>query len=375
MSNSKNNKLDIFKILLILLSISLFAVGGYRQLKDNVLEIDALGLTYIESLSSGVQRVAKLELEDNYDEDLIASLYEIASKLPSPNNSDSTYFKENPEICAIIEEYTNLFFEFKDAVINFRADGNRDLLFASSESHYDLSTSTTRAVSAYVNELSSFVDMLEDVLMVHVFLMGIVLIKILFNTLSELQKNKELSKDMFIDLSTGLYNRTKCQEILKNAVNPDKRRERAILIFDLNDLKKTNDSLGHRAGDSLIACFATQLKDATKIFSYEVFVGRYGGDEFMAYFSSVEEKDIKLYIEELNFLVTNLNETGSKPFKLSFAVGYSITTEDTKTLTMRELFDEADSDMYKNKIAMKEKKRLELKAQGIETDDIKDDRL
>lgn len=180
---------------------------------------------------------------------------------------------------------------------------------------------------------------------------------------------------MFIDLSTGLYNRSKCQEILKNPVTPNNSKERAVVIFDLNDLKKTNDSLGHRAGDQLISYFAEQVKKATKIFPYETFVGRYGGDEFMAFFDSVDVEDVESYIQEVDFLLNNFNETQNKPYKLSCAAGYSITTPETQSYTMRELFDRADANMYQNKLAMKEKKRQELIAQGIEVEEVVDDRL
>ena len=50
-------------------------------------------------------------------------------------------------------------------------------------------------------------------------------------------------------------------------------------MFDLNNLKEVNDTLGHAAGDSMIANFAHILR---KVVPEKDFVGRYGGDEFIA---------------------------------------------------------------------------------------------
>lgn len=51
------------------------------------------------------------------------------------------------------------------------------------------------------------------------------------------------------------------------------------MIFDLNDLKYTNDTLGHEAGNQMIKQFAHILSSQLPGMA---FVGRYGGDEFLA---------------------------------------------------------------------------------------------
>ena len=51
-----------------------------------------------------------------------------------------------------------------------------------------------------------------------------------------------------------------------------------MLFIDLDDLKTTNDTLGHEAGDDLLNAAATRLRQA--VGSMDV-VGRHGGDEFV----------------------------------------------------------------------------------------------
>lgn len=374
MKNVKSKKLNIFRILLIVCSMSFLGSGWFSSHQNNIFEIDSEGLAKIDTLSSGVQRVAKLELEGNIDNSLISLLNDISIELYS-RDVKSEYFAKNQEISTIVQQYVDDYNIFREAIIDFRSDKDRDLFFLASETHYEKSTKISIIITEYTENLSKSIKFLETISIINILIVASLLFKILIDTLSELKKSKEVSKDMYIDTSTGVYNRSKCQEVLKNFSTTDEFGDRAVLIFDLNDLKKTNDSLGHRAGDLLISSFANQLKEATKIFTFDVFIGRYGGDEFMIYFSYVEEKDVILYIDEINFLVDHFNDTANKPFKLSFAVGYSITTLETKEITTRELFDEADENMYKNKMAMKEKKKQELLAQGIVIDEAPDDRL
>lgn len=372
---SKNSKFDIFKILLVIIAISFAFICLYTMEQKNLLELDSEALVHIEYINSGVQRISKLELENSSDDSLITLIDATSYDLIPIDGKDSKYFIKSPEMLSIVSEVVSNWNAFRTAVMTFRIDSGRDALFLASETNYNFSTTAIKDLTTYIKDFSTLITTLETILVVHVAIMGIILLKILFNTISELQKNKELSKDMFIDLATGLYNRSKCQEVLKNPVTPNNTKERAVVIFDLNDLKKTNDSLGHRAGDQLISCFAEQVKKATKIFPYETFVGRYGGDEFMAFFDSVEVDDIEKYLKEVDRLLNEFNETQNKPYKLSCAAGYSITTAETKSLSMRDLFDSADANMYQNKLAMKEKKRQELKEQGIEESIVEDDRL
>ena len=57
------------------------------------------------------------------------------------------------------------------------------------------------------------------------------------------------------------------------------------MSFDLDGLKRVNDSAGHRAGDEVLACFATLLAMLCRA---EDLPGRLGGDEFCVLLPGVE---------------------------------------------------------------------------------------
>lgn len=378
MKNTKILKLDIFKVLLIFFTGLMVFVFITLINYDKTIYLNRDGVAKLEALSSNIQRLSKFELENNKDDNLINDVDIICIELTIVDDGEEQYFEKSDEIMAIVNDMVSDWNDFKEIVYDYRLDenGNRDMLFSASEQNYSKSSDRMKFINDHMNEYSAERDTIQNILVVNFICIALLLVKILMNTHKELEQNKKLSEGMFIDTATGIYNRSKCQEIMKTPpLLADNKKNRAVVIFDLNDLKKTNDSLGHRAGDELIFDFAQQVKNATNAFENDIFVGRYGGDEFVAFLDEIMEQDVLNYIEEVRNLMTKFNETENKGYNLSSAIGYGITTDDTKTMTVKELFDIADGDMYENKIAMKEKKRQELIAQGIEVPDEVDDRL
>ena len=141
---------------------------------------------------------------------------------------------------------------------------------------------------------------------------------------------------MYLDEATGLPNKNKCEEILTLEVEP----YTAICVFDLNNLRIINNQQGHERGDLYINSFAKCLRKGVDV---NQFVGRYGGDEFIAFFKDVTKEDVTRNLES----VKRVCENGSE-IPLSFAAGYAY-SNDFSGFTMRELFCQADKNMYIDK--------------------------
>ncbi len=89
------------------------------------------------------------------------------------------------------------------------------------------------------------------------------------------------------DNLTGLPNRAYFHELVGELLGAgDRDRLCGLAVFDLDDFKSVNDTLGHPVGDGLIYAVAERLagfaEDGVK-------VSRFGGDEFMVYFDEVED--------------------------------------------------------------------------------------
>jgi diguanylate cyclase (GGDEF)-like protein len=93
------------------------------------------------------------------------------------------------------------------------------------------------------------------------------------------ERMQELKRQASQDSLTGLKNRRRFEEDLRTELARSHRYgvTGALLMLDLDHFKQVNDTLGHPAGDRVIADIATVLRGRTR--ETDV-LARLGGDEF-----------------------------------------------------------------------------------------------
>lgn len=93
-------------------------------------------------------------------------------------------------------------------------------------------------------------------------------------------KNKILHELSELDGLTKLYNHRMIMEHLQNAIDQAEIKQKifSIIILDIDDFKKVNDTKGHLFGDQVIMGIATIIKN--NIRKTDI-AGRYGGEEFL----------------------------------------------------------------------------------------------
>lgn len=147
----------------------------------------------------------------------------------------------------------------------------------------------------------------------------------------------------YLDTMTMLANRTAFDEAIEGyAVGEDKTQRAAFFVFDLNYLKETNDTFGHRAGDQLIIGFADCIK---RTFQSVGTAYRIGGDEFAVLLIGPEQVDIPGLLEKLQKQVEETNH--QREYPITYAWGYASETDEGYTGDdLYALFHRADSNMY-----------------------------
>lgn len=118
----------------------------------------------------------------------------------------------------------------------------------------------------------------------------------------------------------------------------------AVVLFDVDYLKHTNDVSGHAAGDELLRKSARCIQDCFGI-KGDTNCYRYGGDEFVAVLTDCTEEGVEERIVRFR------NE--QKKYDISVSCGYAYTDDIGKT-SFRELLEDADSKMYQQKEHMHE---------------------
>ncbi|RIA64827.1 diguanylate cyclase (GGDEF)-like protein [Anaeroplasma bactoclasticum] len=151
-------------------------------------------------------------------------------------------------------------------------------------------------------------------------------------------------KYAYIDALTGIGNRRSYEESIVKEKAYSGIRHLAIVAFDVNYLKESNDNLGHKAGDELLIATANIIKKhLSEGTGANIF--RTGGDEFCA-IVHMSKQEIYNKINELNNDIAIWK--GLYNPTLSIAVGYAI-KEDYPDISLEELAIKADEEMYKNK--------------------------
>ncbi len=172
-----------------------------------------------------------------------------------------------------------------------------------------------------------------------IFMVLSFLLYILFVGIS---KNQELVQRANRDLFTGLYNKSRCNELLERTTGVDSKA--AFIMIDLNDLKQTNDTLGHEAGDEMIVSFVNILQAEALP---GAFLGRYGGDEFIAFMKKADKKQVMDMISRIQIGAMNHNAAGKSP-EISYSLGVAFADE-IEQPTVTALFEMADERMYVEK--------------------------
>ena len=97
----------------------------------------------------------------------------------------------------------------------------------------------------------------------------------------------DINKYANIDFLTKLYNRSYCLESIDELIKDN--RKFSIFNIDLNKFKIVNDVYGHHIGDIVLEEVGKRFKSLQK---EDLFFTRFGGDEFIGIFQSVDENKI-----------------------------------------------------------------------------------
>ncbi len=178
-----------------------------------------------------------------------------------------------------------------------------------------------------------------------VFLQSIV--NVLAAAIERSQREEQIRHQALHDPLTGLPNRALLMSLLAHAIDRERRvgRMLALLLLDLDNFKLINDSLGHAAGDELLAALAPRLRAVVR---QSDTVARFGGDEFV-----IIAEDVENELEAVR-LAERITEELRRPFSLrdaSHTITASIGVAVTPSATGGPdgLLRDADAAMYRAK--------------------------
>ncbi len=147
---------------------------------------------------------------------------------------------------------------------------------------------------------------------------------------------RKLEKMYNHDQLTGLYNRYMFDEL-------EKMNWKTVILFDVDNMKRINDSFGHKTGDAVLKRFSQVLSSLCR---REDFAIRIGGDEFIA----VQRETV----EDAKIIAHRISDEFSKPFEfegqiLSVHASYGIASFAEVRGNFQKALQLADERMYQFK--------------------------
>lgn len=148
--------------------------------------------------------------------------------------------------------------------------------------------------------------------------------------------NKELARSSVTDGMTKLYNRAEIQRKIIKAIREAKlnRNDMALIMVDIDNFKRVNDTYGHKEGDNVIIGLSSIMLELDNS-KENCASGRWGGEEFMILIERKAEQDVFSLAEQLrqDFMALDFAMAGNQ----SISVGITmLKPEDTlDSLCMR----------------------------------------
>lgn len=300
-------------------------------------------VNYAGLVRGKTQRIIKLEISGQPEDGMIQDIEAFVDGLRNGNGELGLVRLDDGAFQSKMQELEEYFAALHYEILRVREVGYENTeIIDKSERFFEICDEATGLAEAYSQRKASSLTVIEKYITIDIIVLMLLIGYEFIKAVRFAAMNRALQKKVYLDKATGLPNKNKCEELLDD---PEPAAENVgVCSFDLNNLRRINNSMGHEAGDAYIRRFAVCLRASMPA---EQFVGRDGGDEFIAVTHGLDEEAMRECLTHVREAMTEESK-GYPDTPLSYAAGYALAS-DFPGSTMRELFSFADKNMYINK--------------------------
>ncbi|MCL2793193.1 MAG: GGDEF domain-containing protein [Spirochaetaceae bacterium] len=343
----KKEYLLVFIFVFSIIFVNQLSLSYINRLQKNVEVVNYIGI-----LRSTTEKLLIEEMRGTFDNNLIVYIDSIIYDLMHDKGEIGLIVIQDTVFLDLMAQILVCWGKIKDTILRINTDENFSSLADLSGEYFNLVAKAAIAAETFADRkvnLSRFFLRFANIIFIIFIMTGL----IYFLKTGELKKKSAIINEIaYVDALTQMPNRACCE------IEIDKYRKKipqdfnfAVFLFDMNNLKKTNDIIGRQGGDRLLAELGRILKEEAEEYG---FVGRYGGDEFLGIFKNCSEEKAKEYIKKVNKKVAEYNDirADNNVKTIAFATGYFIGAPGDNNLT--KLINNADGLMYGRKKEMRE---------------------
>ena len=150
------------------------------------------------------------------------------------------------------------------------------------------------------------------------------------------------------DPLTRLYNRRFMNEFLARETERSKRSHSkfAVVIADVDDFKRINDTYGHLSGDIVLKAIVRGMISGTR--EYDI-AGRYGGEEFLIIMPEIDKRTTVDVADRMRRNIENYEIEVMNGEMVTVTASFGIATFDEDGNSPDDLLVRADERLYKAK--------------------------
>lgn len=169
-----------------------------------------------------------------------------------------------------------------------------------------------------------------------------VTVQMMAASLDVLETQSELLQRVYQDPLTGLFNRLYFEVAYRQILHGAQRHPRpvSLLLMDIDNFKKINDTYGHETGDMVLQVVGQVLQ---QVRAGDI-PARYGGDEFVVLLPDTDKVGARILAQRLQHALKQAAGQLGLPFEVTLSIGCAtVSNGDTSLLLL------ADQDMYEQK--------------------------
>lgn len=119
-----------------------------------------------------------------------------------------------------------------------------------------------------------------------------------------------------------------------------------VALFDLDHFKSVNDSYGHLVGDRVLATFAADLRRTAR---QDDIIGRFGGEEFVAFLPGADLEAVRAFAERVRLAIEQARLSISDDLAISITVSAGVAAIPSCADSLNDALRTADDRLYEAK--------------------------